>query len=321
MNSLRDCSLVLLLFCGLTLVARADEPDSAAPALEKLVVEAAGRFEKAFAARDPQAIGKLFTEEAEYVDASGLVLHGRDAITAEYTAHFEVSPPGAISVEIVAIRPVAKGVLTEEGVSTFEAPDAGPTTQTRYTATHVRQEDGTWLIASLRELEDAVMTPHERLKRLGWLIGAWQEEDEATIVRTTWKWSDNENFLLSEFSAREGETVLLEGTHRIGWDAERKQFRSWIFDSNGGAVDGWWTEGDDGVWRVRLSGVDAEGERVQTTATYFRDGADAIVISQEDRSEGSLQLPGSSHRVVRQPPGPQTAAAAAAEPKTQQGSN
>jgi len=317
MNSLRGCSLFLFLLCGLALVARAAEPDS--EALEKLVVEAADRFEKAFADRDAKAIGKLFTEEAEYVDASGLVLHGRDAITAEYAAHFEVTPPGGISIEVVAIRPVAKGVLTEEGVSTFESPDGGPTTQTRYTATHVRQEDGTWMIASLRELEDAVMTPHERLKTLGWLVGSWQEEDESTIVRTTWKWSDNENFLLSEFSARDGGTVVLEGTHRIGWDAERKQFRSWIFDSTGRAVDGWWTEADDGVWRVRLSGVDAEGERIQTAATYFRDGADAIVIAQEDRSEGSRQLAGSSHRIVRQPPGPQTAAAP--EQKTSTDSN
>lgn len=279
------------------------EPDAAA--LESLVVEAADQFEKAFAARDPEAISKLFTEEAEYVDDTGLVLHGRDAIAAEYAAHFEISPPGKISVEILSIRPISKGLVVEDGISTFEPSDDSASSQTRYSATHARLDDGTWRIASLREVESAVMTPHERLKALAWLVGHWREENGSTVVDTEWKWSKDGNFLLSEFSAREGGEVLLEGTHRVGWDAERKQFRSWIFDATGGAVDGWWTEGEDDVWRVRLSGVDSNGVRVSTTASYFAEGKDVIVISQDDRSEGALRLPQSSHRVVRQPPKPE----------------
>jgi len=305
MSSIRIAALVIACALGGFLVATAAEPDPAA--LQALITEAADQFEKAFAARDAQAISKLFTEEAEYVDATGLVLHGRDAIAAEYSAHFEVSPPGKISVEILSIRPVSKGLVIEDGVSTFEPSDDSASTQTRYSATHTRLDDGTWRIASLREIESEVMTPHEHLKSLAWLVGHWREEDGTTVVDTQWTWSKDGNFLLSEFSAREAEDVLLEGTHRVGWDAERKQFRSWIFDSTGGSVDGWWTEGEDDVWRVRLSGVDSEGTRVNTTASYQADGKDAIVISQEDRSEGAFQLPRSSHRVVRQPPKPQAA--------------
>ncbi len=286
--------------------ATAAEPDAAA--LQTLVVEAADQFEKAFAARDPDAISKLFTEEAEYVDDTGLVLHGRDAIAAEYAAHFEISPPGKISVEILSIRPISKGLVVEDGISTFEPADDGPSSQTRYSATHTRLDDGTWRIASLREVESAVMTPHERLKALAWLVGHWREENGSTIVDTEWTWSKDGNFLLSEFSAREGDEVLLGGSHRVGWDAERKQFRSWIFDATGGALDGWWTEGEDGIWRVRLSGIDSEGVRISTTASYLAEGKDVIVISQDDRSEGAFQLPQSSHRVVRQPPKPEAAA-------------
>jgi uncharacterized protein (TIGR02246 family) len=282
------------------------EPDSAG--LQTLVTEAADQFEKAFAARDADAISKLFTEEAEYVDATGLVLHGRDAIAAEYSAHFEISPPGTISVEILSIRPISKGLVVEDGISTFEPGDDSASSQTRYSATHTRLDDGTWRIASLREIESAVMTPHEHLKSLAWLVGHWREENGPTIVDTEWKWSKDGNFLLSEFSAREGDEVLLEGAHRVGWDAERKQFRSWIFDATGGAVDGWWTEGEEGIWRVRLSGIDSDGVRVSSTASYLAEGKDVIVISQDDRSEGAFQLPQSSHRVVRQPPKPETAA-------------
>ncbi len=307
MSSIRVRISALVIACVLTgtLTAAAEEPDAAA--LQTLVTAAAEQFEKAFAARDAEAISKLFTEEAEYVDATGVVLHGREAIAAEYSAHFEISPPGKISVEILSIRPIAKGLVVEDGISTFDPGDDGASSQTRYSATHTRLEDGTWRIASLREIESEVMTPHEHLKSLAWLVGHWREENGVTIVDTEWKWSKDGNFLLSEFSAREGDEVLLEGTHRVGWDAERKQFRSWVFEADGGAVDGWWTEGEDGLWRVRLSGVDSDGVRVSTTASYLPEGKDVIVISQDDRSEGAFQLPQSSHRVVRQPPRPVTA--------------
>ena len=304
----RLCAAVVACLLGGLPFAMAAEPDAAA--LQALVVEAAEQFEKAFAARDADAISKLFTEEAEYIDDTGLVLHGRDAIAAEYAAHFEISPPGKISVEILSIRPISKGLVVEDGISTFEPSDDSPSSQTRYSATHTRLDDGTWRIASLREVESAIMTPHEHLKALAWFVGHWREENGSTIVDTEWKWSKDGNFLLSEFSAREGDEVLLEGTHRVGWDAERKQFRSWIFDATGGALDGWWTEGDEGIWRVRLSGIDSDGVRISTTASYLAEGKDVIVISQDDRSEGAFQLPRSSHRVVRQPPRPEATAMA-----------
>jgi hypothetical protein len=128
------------------------------------------------------------------------------------------------------------------------------------------------------------------------------------VVKTSWKWSDDGVALTAAFTTRDPEGVVRSGTHRIGWDAERKQFRSWIFDSTGGFADGWWSPGADGTWSVRLTGVDAAGERIAATLTYSADGPDNLTIGQHDRTRGGEGLPAIETRVVRAPPAPGGAA-------------
>ena len=48
--------------------------------------------------------------------------------------------------------------------------------------------------------------------------------------------------------------------------------------------------------------VSADGDPLGTTLTYERDGANAIVVTRNDRTRGGLALPADSHRIVRQPP-------------------
>src|SRR6218665_1214865 len=159
--------------------ASAAEPDQ--EAIQKAVSQAVDRYQKAFQARDAKAIAALFTPAAEYVDSQGTVFHGRDAIEGEYTANFEVDPPGSVAIEVVSLRPVSDGVVIEEGVSTFRPEKKGDaSSQLRYAAMHVRQQDGSWLMASIRELEGPVVSPHGRLQALGWLEGHWREELEGT---------------------------------------------------------------------------------------------------------------------------------------------
>jgi uncharacterized protein (TIGR02246 family) len=298
----RLCWATLLGVAALCSSLTAADSDSAAA--QAAIAASADKYEKAFAERDVKALGALFTNEAEYVDPSGTVFHGRAAIEAELTASFEAEPPGAIEIEILSLRPIAEGTIAEDGLSTFRPKAAGPASQTRYAATHVRQKDGSWRIASVRELEPAKISTHGRLEALAWLVGNWREESAGSVVETEWKWSDDGAFLLSDFTSRRSTDVVLKGTHRVGWDAERQQYRSWIFDSTGGAVDGWWTPQESGGWSVALNGLDAEGGRLSSTATYVRDGKDAIVISQQQRTRGGVNLPSQSVRVVRQPPKP-----------------
>lgn len=294
-------AVAVAIACGSTQLF-AVEPDAAA--LQTALAQSADRFSAAFAKQDAKALSELFTPEAEFVDADGTVFHGRAAIEAEFAASFSATPAGTLEIAMTSIRPIADGVVFEDGVSTFKPKEDGPSSQSKYSVVHVRQADGAWLMASVRELSEPVVTTADRLRDLGWLLGNWREEGADGVVETEWIRSGDGAALTANFTTRRPDGEPLKGTHRVGWDAERKQFRSWIFDSTGGFADGWWSAGEDGSWSVQLTGVDAVGSRIAASLRYDRAGDEALVISQSQRTRGGLSLPDVSARVVRQPPGP-----------------
>lgn len=306
MGSFGRLLAVFVFLCGAFKLSAA-EPTLAD--LQKIVSNSVKQYSEGFTKRDAKAIAAMFTTEAEYVDAGGTVFHGRQIIEAELKASFEQDPAGSLDISVLSIRPIAPGLLIEEGVSTFTPEKNGIGTRTHYTATHVRQVDGTWLLASVRELESVEATPHEQLKTLAWLEGQWREENETTVVKTEWKWSDNGNFLLSEFTVKTHGKETLRGTHRIGWDAERRQFRSWIFDALGGSADGWWSAAETGSWSVHLSGIAGNGIRRSSIMTYTPDGADAIIVTQSKQTLAGVGMPESTYRIVRDAPTPPAAPA------------
>ena len=274
--------------------------------LQQAIGKSADQFEKLFSERDAKGIAGLFTPEAEYVDAEGTVFHGRSIIQAEFGASFATNGNGKLKLSIGSIRPVASGLVIAEGWTTFTPENEGEISRTAYVATYVKQQDGTWLLASVRELNDQTAFPHERLKELAWLIGEWREEVAGTSINSRWNWSEDGNFLISEFTVRQSRNPSWKGTHRIGWDAERKQFRSWIFESSGGSGEGWWSSNDDNSWTVSLTTVNAFGVRSSSDLRYKPDGKDAILVSQNQVVRAGISVPGSEHRIVRQPPAPKS---------------
>jgi hypothetical protein len=46
------------------------------------------------------------------------------------------------------------------------------------------------------------VTPHEQLKQLEWLIGDWIDEGDDAVVQTSTRWSDDKQFILSDFVIR-----------------------------------------------------------------------------------------------------------------------
>jgi len=295
----RWCWGLLVLLIPTTLCAA--DPDAAS--LAKVVDESVAAYARAMSGSDAKSVGALFTAEGEYIDSDGVVFHGRAAIEGEFAAVLQVRPKGKIAVEVVSIRPIGAGLLVEDGVSTFTPEGEGAANRTRYSAVHARQPDGKWLIASVRELEFDAVTPHEHLKSLAFLLGNWRQESDGAVVDTEWTWSDDGNFLTSRFTSKQHTGEVIKGTHRVGWDGERKQFRSWVFGSDGSFGEGIWTESGRN-WSVQLNGVTGTGGRLSSVVSYEADGKDALVISQSQRSAGGIALPSFSNRVVRQPPAP-----------------
>ena len=298
----------LLALCASLWLASPGFAQDAAPAEEpdyQNIVETSGQqFCEAFAKQDAAAIAALFTPEAEYVDSSGTVFHGRESIEAEYVAVFEALEAGTLELELMSIRPVADGVMIEEGISVFRPTEGEVTSRSHYSAIHVRQPMGGWLLASVRDLESPEITAHDRLLAMGWLLGKWVDENDDLVIATEWKWSDTQSFLEGVFSVRDGTEMVSQGTHRIGWDAQRQQFRSWVFDAQGGFSEGYWTTDEDGVWTLMLSGVTADGMSKSMLLSYVREGEDLIAVTQTLRVVGGETLPSRLMRVARQPPEP-----------------
>lgn len=301
---MRWCRTLMMTWASLIGAAQSFAADVNPAALQQAVESAGDKFCKAFSDRDPKSLAALFTPEAEYVDSTGIVFHGRDAIEAEYAVAFEVRPTGTLTLELLSIRPIAEGVVVEDGLSMFTPKEPGASSQMRYTATHVKQADGSWLLASVRELQPPMITPHDRLLALEWLLGKWRDETDGQVVETEWKWSESGNYLEGAFRIREQDQPVAAGTHRIGWDAGKKQFRSWIFGDNGNVSSGLWIRDDDENWTLQLSGDTIAGISSSMLLTYVRDGEDAIGVLQTHRVLDGESLPSRSIRVVRQPPVP-----------------
>ncbi len=278
-----------------------------APNVKAVIEDSARKYEQAFAARDAKALTSLFTSEAEYIDGSGAISHGQAAIEQEFTRSLAESPQGTLKVQILAIRPIATGVIVEDGVSTFLTQAGFPASQVPYTATHVRQADGTWKMASVRELSEAELSPHARLQSLSWLAGAWTENVPGGAVATTWKWSEDGNYLVSEFSFVGAKGRTLAGSQRLGWDAQSGKYRSWIFNVDGSSAEGLWKQEKDGTWTAQVYGATAEGIPVMGTLTYAPDGGDGLVITQTELGPDGSAIQSHSRRLVRQPPAPDRA--------------
>jgi uncharacterized protein (TIGR02246 family) len=297
----------------------ASQPDTNAdPQADKnaeTVRQALASLARAYNARDPKAIAELFTPKGEFIDADDNVFDSHEAIAGEFAALFEVNP-GKNSVEIAAeeIREISPGVLSVDCVATFsdaeeKDEDDKETADVDFSALLVKQSDGGWLFASIRsEGEGDLRTPHARLKQLAWLIGEWLDESDESTMHTTTRWSEDGNFLLTDFTIRVAGRKVMSGTQRIGWDGSLDKFKSWVFDSEGGHAEGIWTEIEDS-WVVKVTGVRPDGDACSATHTYEQAAPDMFLFSVTDRIIGDEAAPDFTARVVRKPPEPEKATA------------
>ena len=178
---------------------------------------------------------------------------------------------------------------------------AGAPEISRFTAIYVK-EDGHWLQAAVRDEPAGNLTVHDRLKELEWLVGEWVNESQEAVVFTTCKWADNGNFLLREFTVKTQGKPVMSGSQRIGWDPVKRQFKSWVFDSEGGFVEAYWTR-DGNQWVVKAEGVQQNGEPASATNIITRLGKDRIGWQSVNRTLGGAAVPGvDEFTLVRKPP-------------------
>lgn len=271
----------------------------------EVIAQKAAAFDDAYNAHDAETIASLFTENGELIIEESPII-GRDAIRDAFKAHFAGYPESSIRTEIDQIRFPSPTVAIEEG-RTFASRVAGePAIERRYVIVHSRNGDD-WAISSIREESAEPLTPGEALEELAWLVGDWVDESDDATVETSCRWSDDGNWLLQDYRIHLHGGPAMSGTQRIGWDALRRQVRSWSFDSLGGFIEGVW-EFDGERWTAQLSGVSNDGVVGSGTRVVTPLGPDAYLLQSFHRVFDGEALPDSEVTVVRRPPAVEAAA-------------
>jgi uncharacterized protein (TIGR02246 family) len=265
----------------------------------------ANSFLDAYRAKDAAAVDALFTENAEIVDDDGEVTQGRSAIVERFTELFKANAGGKLDVAVESIHLLSPEVAIEEGTATVSGDDGENPETSRYSVIYIKQR-GRWLQARIEDRTPSEESGHDHLKDLEWMLGEWVTESDDELVSTTCSWSDNGAFLIRQFDVKIEGQVALSGTQRIGWDPLRKQFRTWVFDDEGGFAEGFVAhDEDDDQWIIKSTGVRADGQPVTVTSVFAPLDPDRIGWQTVERTVGGVALPGfDQYILVRKPPQP-----------------
>jgi uncharacterized protein (TIGR02246 family) len=274
--------------------------EKAAKSDESAIRAAVKSYVEAYNRGDAKAVAEHWGENAEWVNPDGDRVQGRQAIETQMQAMFEAQEGGKIEVGEVKVRLLSAEVALEEGVARVAKPGEA-TSVSNYLAIHVKKS-GQWKLDSVRETEArGANEAADNLKQLEWMVGQWIDESPDTVVEHKCEWSADGHFLLGEFLIQIEQRPAMKGTMRIGWDPQRRQIRSWVFDSEGGFAEGFWTNVGQ-RWIVKASGVRADGSAVSATNVYTPLRRDRFQFASVDRLVGDEEDADISVVVVRKPP-------------------
>jgi uncharacterized protein (TIGR02246 family) len=215
------------------------------------------KYQEAYDRGDAKALASFYAEDVDYIDQDGVEVKGRGDMEKLFMVNFQANPGAKIAITIEEVKPLTPDVQVNRGVATVTAT-SGLTESTRYAAVLVKKADR-WQVCQLTQTVAPAPSTNSQLEALKWLIGNWENKDADQTVETKVEWAGDKNFLVRTFKLRgdEGET---DGWEIVGWDPDRQQIRSWIFDSNGGFGESSWSY-KGGHWVIRASNVSPDGSR------------------------------------------------------------
>jgi uncharacterized protein (TIGR02246 family) len=262
----RPIAVVGISYVLISTAIAADTTEKTAPEITAITKQTA-EYVKAYNAGDAKALAEYFTDAAEYTDENGQLTQGRPDIEQLLRDTFAENKGATLDVQVDSVRPLDSDLYEEKGTTTVTS-SSGDKQSSSYSAIHVRK-DGQWLISRLFEFPAADPTPGQQLSQLAWMVGTWKDRGGSTSVETKTDWARGNNFLARTFKVSKGDDVLLEGWQIIGWDPIENRIRSWIFDSEGGYGQAFWTR-DGNRWLLKETRVSADGSEssAEQTLTY-----------------------------------------------------
>ncbi len=243
----------------------AEAPSAISQAIAE-VKAAVESYVAAFNAGEVEKLVSLWSPDGVYISrSSGERISGREAMTKEFTAILSAEDPPKLTVATETIELISPSVALERGTAVLSR--AQQTEETNYTAVYI-QRDGKWLIDRVTEKEIiAPQSNYSHLSELDWLVGSWIDDHEGVRIEIDCRWTENGNFIARTYSVATADGVESSGLQIIGWDAQNKQIRSWLFDSNGGLINGTWNRNDDG-WVVQSLATLADGTTGSFTSVF-----------------------------------------------------
>ena len=214
------------------------------------------KYQQAYDRGDAKALASFYAEDVDYIDQDGVEVKGRGEMEKLFMENFRANPGAKITITLEELKPLTPDVQMNRGVATVTATN-GATESTRYVAVLLKKGDR-WQICQLTQAAAPAPSAYSQLEPLKWLIGNWENKDADQTVETKVEWAGDKHFLVRTFKVRgEAET---DGWEIVGWDPDRQQIRSWIFDSNGVFGESSWAY-DGGHWLIRASNVLPDGSR------------------------------------------------------------
>ena len=270
---------------------------------EEAIGQLSQRLLEAYNGGQAQAVAAAFLPGGEAVDEEGNVYQGREQLEQIFGKFFAAFPGAKMTLDAAPLRWLGPGLAVEEGMRKVVTADGTGQATTKYVMTFVKH-DGQWLVASARESPaEQVPTPHERLLPLAWLVGDWVDENPESLMLISCRWSEDQNFLLVDYTATTQGRAGMKTRQRIGWDPLAKRVRSWTFDSDGGYGDAHWTAIDTG-WVVKSSAVLPDGQTGSATLFLQPVDQDRFVLRGFDRIVGDGTADDFEAAIDRRPPAP-----------------
>lgn len=255
----------------------------------------------AFNAGKAADMAAMFLVSGEVIDEEGNVYQGQEQIKTLLETYFSKFPGLKLENQIESIRLVGP-VAIQEGNRLTTAAD-GTTATVRYIAVLSKGERG-WRIASLRDFPvEYIPTPGDMLQVLGWLVGDWVNEGTDGRVKISYQWSEDKNFILGDVAVTSEGQVVSKSSQRIGWDPVLKMPRSWLFDSDGGFAEWYWTAVDN-MWVIRSTATLPDGQIGSALVKIVPNEDGRYTMTGSSRLVGNILENDYEIVIVKKPPTP-----------------
>jgi uncharacterized protein (TIGR02246 family) len=254
-------------------------------------------FVAAFNQGDAKAVAACWTPDGEYIDEAGRTYTGREAIAAEYAAHFKNQPKTKIRLAIDSLKLLSDSAAIEEGRAMLDPVPAGAPAISKYLAVHVKS-DGQWLMSTVRDSRLELPSNYRNVADLDWLVGTWSAEEHGIKTVSVCRWIASKSFVERSYTVTHPDGLSTSGLQIIGWNPVDGNVQSWDFSAGGGHAIGVWMPLDGG-WQAEVRGVTGDGVLTAATNVLRRLDEDTYVWQSTNRTAGGQGVDDTNEVIIK----------------------